>query len=145
MLLIYLSLVYFLLVTFSVSNFNRTACRETSFTYAITAAGVTHAIARACADGQLKSCTCDKRYRGVSKDGWQWGGCSDNIRYANQFSTRFVDATERGNDFRALVNIHNNEAGRTVSVCIKQSFITSYYYKLFVVRALLFDFSMSEN
>ncbi|EDO49431.1 predicted protein [Nematostella vectensis] len=88
------------------------ACRETAFTYAITAAGVSHAIARACGEGKLSACSCDQRYRGVSKQGWQWGGCSDNIHFADNFSKRFVDAQEKGRDFRAQINLHNNEAGR---------------------------------
>ena len=92
------------------------ACRETAFAYSITAAGVSHAIARACSEGKLSSCGCDKRYRGVSNAGWQWGGCSDNIHFADQFSRKFVDAGEKGRDFRTVVNLHNNEAGRTVSV-----------------------------
>ena len=91
------------------------ACRETAFTYSITAAGVSHAIARACSDGKLSACGCDNRYKGVSNEGWQWGGCSDNIHFADQFSRKFVDAGEKGRDFRTLVNLHNNEAGRTVS------------------------------
>jgi len=77
---------------------------------------VSHAIARACSEGKLSSCGCDKRYRGVSNAGWQWGGCSDNIHFADQFSRKFVDAGEKGRDFRTVVNLHNNEAGRTVSV-----------------------------
>lgn len=89
------------------------ACRETAFTYSITAAGVSHAIARACSDGKLSACGCDSRYKGVSNEGWQWGGCSDNVHFADQFSRKFVDAGEKGRDFRTLVNLHNNEAGRT--------------------------------
>lgn len=91
------------------------ACRETAFAYSITAAGVSHAIAGACSNGKLLACGCDSRYKGVSNEGWQWGGCSDNIHFADQFSRKFVDAGEKGRDFRTLVNLHNNEAGRTVS------------------------------
>ncbi|XP_074629417.1 protein Wnt-1-like isoform X1 [Acropora palmata] len=89
------------------------ACRETAFAYSVTAAGVSHAIARACSSGKLSACGCDSRYKGVSNAGWQWGGCSDNIHFADQFSRKFVDAGEKGRDFRTLVNLHNNEAGRT--------------------------------
>jgi len=95
--------------------FSLLACRETAFAYSVTAAGVSHAIARACSSGKLSACGCDSRYKGVSNAGWQWGGCSDNIHFADQFSRKFVDAGEKGRDFRTLVNLHNNEAGRTVS------------------------------
>ncbi|XP_028393131.1 protein Wnt-1-like isoform X2 [Dendronephthya gigantea] len=89
------------------------ACRETAFVYAITAAAVSYSISRACADRQLRSCTCDKSNEGVvDKDGWQWGGCGDNIRFADKFARRFLNSAEIHKDFRARVNMHNNEAGK---------------------------------
>lgn len=68
-----------------------------------------------------------------SEDSWRWGGCSDNVDYGVWFATTFVDAGERvrlesfpenqfedtkivSDDVRALVNLHNNEVGRKVSV-----------------------------
>lgn len=51
---------------------------------------------------------------------WLWGGCSDNIAYGIRFSTKFTDAVEKKRikeptaASRALMNLHNNEAGRTV-------------------------------
>lgn len=50
--------------------------------------------------------------------GFQWSGCSDNIAYGVAFSQSFVDVRERGkgaSSSRALMNLHNNEAGRKVS------------------------------
>lgn len=96
--------------------FSCIACRETAFVYAITAAAVSYSVSRACADGNLRSCTCDNpRKEGVVTDeGWQWGGCGDNIRFADNFARKFLNAAEMHKDFRARVNIHNNEAGRTV-------------------------------
>ena len=47
---------------------------------------------------------------------WQWGGCSDNVEFGYKFSREFIDATERERDLRCAMNLHNNEAGRTVSV-----------------------------
>lgn len=50
---------------------------------------------------------------------WLWGGCSDNIAYGIRFSTKFTDAVEKKRikeptaASRALMNLHNNEAGRT--------------------------------
>ena len=49
--------------------------------------------------------------------GFQWSGCSDNIAYGVAFSQSFVDVRERGkgqSSNRALMNLHNNEAGRKV-------------------------------
>uniref|UniRef100_S4RFC9 Protein Wnt n=1 Tax=Petromyzon marinus TaxID=7757 RepID=S4RFC9_PETMA len=47
---------------------------------------------------------------------WLWGGC-DNTEYGYRFAREFVDARERedrgaAEQRRALMNLHNNEAGR---------------------------------
>ncbi|NXS14863.1 WNT4 protein, partial [Buphagus erythrorhynchus] len=50
-----------------------------------------------------------------SASGFQWSGCSDNIAYGVAFSQSFVDIRERSkgaSSNRALMNLHNNEAGR---------------------------------
>ncbi|XP_070206980.1 protein Wnt-4-like [Littorina saxatilis] len=90
--------------------------RESAFVHAISSAGVGYAVTRACSSGQLRKCGCDRTVRGRSKDGFEWSGCSDNIAYGSAFSTAFVDARERGqrrkNSSRALMNLHNNQAGR---------------------------------
>ncbi|XP_072439211.1 protein Wnt-8b isoform X3 [Chiloscyllium punctatum] len=44
--------------------------------------------------------------------GWLWGGCSDNVGFGETISKQFVDALETGQDARAAMNLHNNEAGR---------------------------------
>lgn len=102
-------------------------CRETAFIYAITSAAVTHAVARACAEGTIKSCTCDYSHKSrgapratngggaIGVHDWEWGGCSDNIDFGFKFSREFVDTGERGRSSREKMNLHNNEAGRTVS------------------------------
>ncbi|BES88829.1 Hypothetical protein NTJ_01636 [Nesidiocoris tenuis] len=100
-------------------------CRETAFIYAITSAAVTHAVARACAEGSIESCTCDYSHvsrgspKGAGAPGgvhgvrdWEWGGCSDNIGFGFKFSREFVDTGERGRSLREKMNLHNNEAGR---------------------------------
>ncbi|XP_054168160.1 protein Wnt-1-like [Oppia nitens] len=88
-------------------------CRETAFIYAITSAAVTHAIARACSEGLIETCTCDYRNnRRPNGLDWEWGGCSDNIEFGYKFARAFVDAAERGRDLRFIMNLHNNEAGR---------------------------------
>ncbi|XP_006770072.1 PREDICTED: protein Wnt-2 [Myotis davidii] len=90
--------------------------RESAFVYAISSAGVVFAITRACSQGELKSCSCDPKKKGSAKDTrgtFDWGGCSDNIDYGIKFARAFVDAKERkGKDARALMNLHNNRAGR---------------------------------
>lgn len=101
-------------------------CRETAFIYAITSAGVTHAVSRACAEGAIESCTCDYSHvdraphrsrapNAANVRVWKWGGCSDNIGFGFRFSREFVDTGERGKTVREKMNLHNNEAGRMVS------------------------------
>eukprot|EP00795_Rhopilema_esculentum_P013253 gene13253-4084_t len=91
----------------------RMACRETAFAYAITAAGVSYALTRACSDGSLKGCQCvsSNRHK-LTSEGWEYEGCHDNVKFGYRIGKRFVDSRERGRDFRATVNLHNNEAGR---------------------------------
>ena len=92
--------------------------REAAFVYAISSAGVVHSITRACSKGILHNCACDPTKRGKGRDKrgeFDWGGCSDNVRYGSDFSRMFVDAREkRMQDARAVMNIHNNRAGRRV-------------------------------
>lgn len=65
-------------------------------------------------------CSCDPYTRGRHHDqrgDFDWGGCSDNIHYGVRFAKAFVDAKEkRLKDARALMNLHNNRCGRTVSI-----------------------------
>ena len=92
--------------------------REAAFVHAISSAGVSHAVTRSCSSGHLDSCGCDRSIQGTSPQGFEWAGCSDNIAYGNAFSKNFVDVRERAKGKRAgkaLMNLHNNEAGRRVS------------------------------
>lgn len=104
-------------------------CRETAFIYAITSAAVTHTIARACSEGTIGTCNCDyshnrRRPQSVASStamgvqDWEWGGCSDNLAFGVKFSREFVDTGERGRNVRERMNLHNNEAGRLVSIHI---------------------------
>lgn len=96
--------------------FSFSGSREAAFTYAITAAGVAHAITAACSQGNLSQCGCDRKKQGYynQEEGWKWGGCSANIEYGIEFSSRFVDAREIRKTPRRLMNLHNNAAGRKV-------------------------------
>ncbi|EFX72339.1 putative secreted signaling factor WNT4, partial [Daphnia pulex] len=105
-----------------------------AFVHAISAAGVAHALTRACSAGELDDCGCDRTVRGASPEGFQWAGCSDNVHFGTSFSRTFVDAREHRFSkrkpkanlngtaaaqqqmqiWRALMNLHNNEAGRKI-------------------------------
>ena len=69
------------------------AYRETAILYAFSAAGVAHAVARACAAGRLRKCHCAEADNEVeTRQTWQWGGCGDNLAYAKAFAKKFLDA-----------------------------------------------------
>uniref|UniRef100_G3P6V6 Protein Wnt n=1 Tax=Gasterosteus aculeatus aculeatus TaxID=481459 RepID=G3P6V6_GASAC len=89
--------------------------REAAFVHALSSAAVAMAVTRACTRGELERCGCDRKVRGVSPEGFQWSGCSDNLSYGVAFSQTFVDEPERAKGLsagRPLMNLHNNEAGR---------------------------------
>ncbi|BFZ21771.1 hypothetical protein BsWGS_24809 [Bradybaena similaris] len=97
-------------------------CRETAFIYAITSAAVSHSVGRACSEGSISTCSCDTQtHARPSGRDWEWSGCSDNARFGHKFSRKFVDVLEKGRDFRYMINLHNNEAGRVhVSSSLRQ-------------------------
>ncbi|MGH0116383.1 UNVERIFIED_CONTAM: hypothetical protein FKN15_035687 [Acipenser sinensis] len=97
----------------STHNGLRSATRETSFVHAISSAGVMYTLTRNCSLGDLDNCGCDDSRNGkIGGRGWIWGGCSDNVDFGERISKQYVDALETGQDSRAAVNLHNNEAGR---------------------------------
>ncbi|RXM30146.1 Protein Wnt-2 [Acipenser ruthenus] len=109
--------------------------REAAFVYAISSAGVVYSLTQACSQGELESCSCDPKKKGSSRDSkgtFDWGGCSDNIDYGIQFAQAFVDARERKErDARALMNLHNNRAGRKdlCNIIIIMFFTVGLYVK----------------
>ncbi|CAH1176108.1 unnamed protein product [Phaedon cochleariae] len=96
--------------------------REAAFAHAITSAGITISISRACSSGQLNNCGCDsKTYKmketlssanSLSKTDWKWGGCSHNLHYGMKFSKMFLDSREWSEDIQSKINLHNNKVGR---------------------------------
>jgi hypothetical protein len=113
---------------------------ETAFIYALTSASVMHNIAKACSKGELTECGCDKSQSSTpirfnfrsssttpsmntavssSNDGFEWGGCSVDLKFGRNVSTSFIDGQEMSMTRRRIVrmvNLHNNEAGREVRI-----------------------------
>ncbi|XP_034719781.1 protein Wnt-16 [Etheostoma cragini] len=98
--------------------------KETAFLYAVMAAGLVHAVTRACSHGNMTECSCDTRLQGGGSpaDGWHWGGCTDHVQYAVWFSHRFIDGGARntsaagGGYTASSADRHNTEAGRQAIV-----------------------------
>ncbi|KRZ17832.1 Nucleolar protein 58, partial [Trichinella zimbabwensis] len=87
--------------------------KETSFLVALSSAGAAWSVARACANGQLTSCTCNNRQHS-SQQAWKWGGCSYSIKFGLVNSRRLL--TSKHSIHKAnllkLVYKHNLKAGR---------------------------------
>ena len=105
--------------------------RETAFVHAIMSAAVVYSVAKACSQGELVSCTCDPMLQSIDEalksdkqflasrgrqTHWKWGGCSHNTHYGLGFSKLFLDSKEQIGDMRSQINLHNNNAGRTVCI-----------------------------
>ena len=88
------------------------ATRETAFLHAISAAAITHELTVQCRQNRIPGCRCGKTTKG--KSDWQWGGCSDDIKFGEKETKRFIDKLEKGNDARTAFNLHNNQVGRKV-------------------------------
>ena len=84
--------------------------KETAFLYAISSAGLTHALAKACSAGRMERCTCDEAPDLENREAWQWGGCGDNLKYSSKFVKEFL-GRRSSKDLRARVDFHSNLVG----------------------------------
>ena len=105
------------------------ATRETAFLHAISAAAITHELTVQCRQNRIPGCRCGKtRKQPKGKSDWQWGGCSDDIKFGEKETRRFIDRLEKGNDARTAFNLHNNQVGRKVGYLLI-FFLFLYLYK----------------
>ncbi|KAK2179727.1 hypothetical protein NP493_475g00032 [Ridgeia piscesae] len=87
--------------------------REKAYIYAVSSAGVMHAVTQACARGTLDICSCDTHVRAREPEaGFLWGGCSHNVNFGGVFTREFVDSNENRRRSDGLMNLWNNAAGR---------------------------------
>lgn len=96
-----------------------TGTREAAFVYALSAATISHTIARACTSGDLRLCTCGPIPAEILEPGYRWGGCADNLHYGLIMGSKFADAPMKmkraGSHANKLMHLHNSEVGRQVS------------------------------
>ena len=114
------------------------ATRETAFLHAISAAAITHELTLQCRQNRIPGCRCGKtRKQPKGNSDWQWGGCSDDIKFGEKETRRFIDKLEKGKDARTAFNLHNNQVGRKVRLVI---------YSLISVRiSLLVKVLLTQN
>ena len=127
--------------------------REKAYIYAVSSAGVMHAVTRACARGTLDICGCDMhvRTRREPDAAFVWGGCSQNVNFGGVFTREFVDSNENRRRLDGLMNLWNNAAGRKVisnmnrpysfftfgnTPCMRSCMPTHHV----IIIAMLFDF-----
>lgn len=96
-----------------------TGTRESAFVYALSAATISHAIARACTSGDLPGCSCGPVPGEPPGPGNRWGGCADNLSYGLLMGAKFSDAPMKvkktGSQANKLMRLHNSEVGRQVT------------------------------
>uniref|UniRef100_A0A8D1RPZ8 Protein Wnt n=1 Tax=Sus scrofa TaxID=9823 RepID=A0A8D1RPZ8_PIG len=106
--------------------------RESAFVYALSAAAISHAIARACTSGDLPGCSCGPVPGEPPGPGNRWGGCADNLSYGLLMGAKFSDAPMKvkktGSQANKLMRLHNSEVGRQSSpdFCMKNEKVGSH-------------------
>ncbi|XP_037958635.1 protein Wnt-4 [Teleopsis dalmanni] len=85
--------------------------KETAFVHALTAAAMTHSIARACAEGRMTKCSCGPRKQNRVDQDFQWGGCNDNLKHGKRVARSFLDLRDGGGDEVTEILRHDSEVG----------------------------------
>lgn len=72
---------------------------EIVFIYVIISVVVIYFVVCVCVEGSIYLCLCDYNLKQLSGKDWEWGGCSDNVKFGYKFFWKFVDVLEKGRDF----------------------------------------------
>lgn len=67
---------------------------------------------------------------------WEWSGCSHNLAYGIEFSKKFLDVREQMDDLQSKINVHNNNAGRSVRNPIYLKFCIQIGNKVSIDKSL---------
>lgn len=117
----------------------KTGTREAAFVYALSAATISHTIARACTSGDLRLCSCGPIPAQILEPGYRWGGCADNLHYGLIMGSKFSDAPMKmkraGSHANKLMHLHNAEVGRQVSKT--ECFYSLLFFKLHTAVAVV--------
>ncbi|KAH8255777.1 hypothetical protein KR038_010313 [Drosophila bunnanda] len=85
--------------------------KETAFVHALTAAAMTHSIARACAEGRMTKCSCGPKKHNREAQDFQWGGCNDNLKHGKRVTRSFLDLRGGDGDEVSEILRHDSEVG----------------------------------
>ncbi|CRK93514.1 CLUMA_CG007047, isoform A [Clunio marinus] len=95
-------------------NIFKKVYKETAFVHALTAAGLTYQISRACAEGKMTRCQCaNERRPDTATKQFRWGGCSDNVKHGKRVARNFLELHSvdgEGDEATALLR-HDSEVG----------------------------------
>ena len=65
--------------------------------------------------GKLESCGCQPHLDHKTNT-WKWKSCNHNVEFGHNFARKFLDFKEGAKDLHSHMNLHNNRAGRLVSI-----------------------------
>lgn len=91
--------------------------REQAVVYALASASLTQSIAKYCSSGNTNKCHCGRQPLEAPTGDFQWGGCSDDVRYGLAFTQNFADSPwnkTKDKSKRSMMNVHNSRVGRKV-------------------------------
>lgn len=63
--------------------------------FSLSTAALMYEIAKACSSGKLENCACGGHGRSNKPAEWEWGGCSDNTKFAKTFTNKFLQLKKR--------------------------------------------------
>ncbi|KAH7717822.1 MOM-2 protein [Aphelenchoides avenae] len=80
--------------TWTSNQFLEELTPEVAYLHSIISGGISHSVAQGCANGGIPDCGCGDLpdTTNTNATGFVWGGCSDNIDYANDFGREFIEA-----------------------------------------------------
>ncbi|XP_064408885.1 protein Wnt-11-like [Latimeria chalumnae] len=96
--------------------------KEAALVYALSSAALVHEVARGCAAGELRSCSCGllPAEPPPTEGAFQWGGCPENLPKGLQLGQAFTDAPVAPRKKQKwklhLIQTHNNQVGRQAVV-----------------------------
>jgi wingless-type MMTV integration site family protein 11 len=93
--------------------------REQAFVHALSTAALAQSISKACTQGATTKCSCGRIPNEPPPAEFKWGGCGDDLRFGMIFSASFADSPflkRKKRSKKSLMNLHNNNAGRKVSL-----------------------------